>query len=413
MVEEVRYYYSKDGTETEGPVSKTVLRQLFLDQLINSESFICREDEANWQPLDPGMFQTRPKLRPPLRGPRPAQPSPSSRPKSRSSRRNAWYHEIKLLDPRFLRFLNVICIVITFGGALLAVHLRYVVFADTLRPADSLLEVLGYFAGSVSLIFILPYLFSLFFGYPYRRPALVIGALFVTPLLLWGEYRLFSSDAAMHALFARENSEDTSELSVPWLIMPNGYLDFTPALREIQEIRDAASTDNTDMAIVRRDFIVVIDGIAGRLKACNAAAATCGPFYPANITNLDGIQTRLSRLSALRDTQADLSNYLQAIVANCRDAVARDDFSADTVDEAISNFRKSARTDELSAVADITMKISDDQTACLKILEQNWGRWHVDNGAITLDDPDAFAAYNTAYQAAQNDIQALHDLEKQ
>ena len=411
MVEEVRYYYSKDGTETQGPVRETVLRRLFLDQIIDSESFICREDESDWQPLDPGMFQSSS----PLPDPRPEQPSSSSRPsrsKLRPFRRNAWYTDTNLLDPRFLRALNFICLAITFGGALLAVHLRYVVFADTLRSADTLLEVLGYFAGSASLIFVLPYLFSLFFRHPNRRPVLVIGALCLTPLLLWAEYQFFSSGAMRHTPSAMENSADTSDLNVPWQIMPNGYVDFAPALQNLQEIRGAASTDNTEMAVVRRDLVVVIDGLMARLKTCNAAAVKCPPFNPLNIGSLDEIKTRLSLLSALRDTQADLGNFLQALAANGRDAISKDDFSIDTVNEAISGFRKSARTDQLSALADITMKISDDETACLKILGQNWGRWHVDNGAISLDDPDALAAYNTSWQAVQNDSQALHDLEK-
>ncbi|MCE0497280.1 MAG: DUF4339 domain-containing protein [Methylacidiphilales bacterium] len=416
MVDEVRYYYSKDGTETQGPVNKTALRQLFLDQIIDSGSFICREDESDWQPLDPGIFQSRPMLRPPLRGPRPTQSSPSSgpsRPKLRSFHRNAWYTDTNLLDPRFLRTLNVICVVLTFGGALLAVHLRYVVFADTLRSADSLYEVLEYFAGSAGVIFILPYLFSLFFRYPTRRPALVIGILCVAPLLLWAEYKFFSSDAARHGLFARENSADASDLNVPWRILPNGYIDFAPALLNLQEIKGAASTDNTDMAVVRRDLVVVIDDLMTRLKACNAAAGNCAPFNPLTIGSLDTIKTRLSLISTLRDTQADLDNFLQALVANCRVAVATDDLSSDSLNETIANFRKSARTDQLSALTNITMKISDDETACLTILEQNWGRWHVDNGAISFDDPNALASYNISLQAVQNDIQAVHDLEKQ
>ena len=416
MVEEVRYYYSKDGTSTEGPVSKSVLRQLFLDQNLSSESFICREDESDWQPLDPAMFQSRPKFRPPLRGPRPAQSSGSARaPRQRLRlfRRNAWYTDTNLLDPRFLRFLNVIIIAITFGGALLAVHLRYVVFKATLLAAADLKEVIGYFAVSAGLIFILPYLICLFFRHPLRRPVLVISALCLTPLLLWAEYEFFSSAAGQHVLYARDNAEDSSESNVPWKILPNGYIDFAPALENLKEYRAAASTDNTDMAVVRRDLIVVIDGISSRLTACNNAALKCSPFNPLNLTSLDGLQSRVSLLSNLRDTQADLGNYLQALVANCREAVIRDEFSAVTIDEAISGFRKTARTDQLSAAASVSMKLSDDEIACLKILGDNWGRWHVDNGAVAVDNPVAYANYNASLQAMQNDIQALHDLEKQ
>src|SRR5580658_2166844 len=169
MVDDVRYYYSKDGTETQGPVGKTVLAQLFLDKVISSESFICREGESNWQPLDPEMFQSRPRLRPAPLGFAQAS-SASSKPKIAPYRQPAWYSDANLLNPRFYRVLNVIGFVITIGGAFLAVHLRYVVFADTFRSpvSVSLLEVISYFCGWYFYIWAPSYLFCLFFRYPVR-----------------------------------------------------------------------------------------------------------------------------------------------------------------------------------------------------------------------------------------------------
>jgi hypothetical protein len=361
------------------------------------------------------MFEERPRAHPALRGrkrPQPVVRAENSPRAPRSHRRTAWYSDAYLLDPRLLRVLSTVCIVTTLGGAFLAIHLRYVVFGDALRSAEpvTLGDVLGYFALAASVIFLAPYLLSLFFRYPLRRPVLVLGTFCAALLFVWIEYELFSSDVTRHALFARENAAETSESNLPWQIAPNGCVDFTPALRNLQEIRDAAAVDNTDMAVVRRDFIVVIDGLAARLKACDSAAQACPPFNPLTLGSLDEINARLARLAALRDAQANLDAYLQAIDATCREAVAKEGLGPGTVGEAVANFRQSARTDQLTALTAATLKISDDEAACLKFLAQNWGRWHIDNGAVVLDDPAALAAYNTSWQSVQGDIQALHDL---
>jgi hypothetical protein len=418
MVEQVRYYYSKDGTVTEGPVSRTDLGRLFLDQVINSESFIRREDEETWQPLDPRMFQPRPRLTPTLRGRRRPEPTPSSgfsRPEPRPQRRTAWYSDAYLLDPRLLRVLTTICIVTTLSGAFLAIHLRYVVFKETLRTTDpvTLGEVLGYFALSAGIIFLVPYLFSLFFRYPLRRPVLVLGTLCAAPLFVWIEYDLFSGDLTQHAHFARENGPEISGSNLPWQIEPNGCVDFSPALRSLQEMREAASIDTTDLAVVRRHLAVVINGLILRLQACDIAAQACPPFNPLTLGSLDDINSRISRLSTLRNVQADLDGYLQALAANCRKAISNDGLGSDTIDEAVTEFSQSARTDLLSTLSGITLKISDDETACLKFLAQNWGHWHIDNDAVVLDDPTALATYNTSWQTVQGDLQSLRDLGKQ
>ncbi|HUB67633.1 MAG TPA: DUF4339 domain-containing protein [Candidatus Methylacidiphilales bacterium] len=416
MVDDVRYYYSKDGTETQGPVGKTVLAQLFFDKIIDSESFICREGESNWQPLDPEMFQSRPRLRPALPGFAQKQvSSKNSKPELTPYRPPSWYSDANLLNPQFVRTLNTLSCMITVGGALLAVHLRYVVFADIFRSPESVsfLEVSGYFLASALFIYALPYLFSLFFRYPVRPLVIVITAFFLTPLALGVEYYLFSSEASMHALFAGNDSADVSESNAPWKIFPNGYIDLSPALRNLRTLRDEAMASNTDEALIRRDLITVMDDLAAKLTACNTAAAACVPFNLLNIKGLDDMDNRLSRLADLRDSQADLNNFLQNIVANCREAVARDGFSSDTIDEAVASFRKSVRTDQLTAMAGITMKISDDETTCLKILQQNWGRWQINNGMVSFDNPDAVTAYNNSLQAVLNDVQALNNLGKQ
>ena len=55
-MEEVRYFYSRDGTDALGPVTHEEFCQLIQDNAIGADSFYCHEGETEWRPLDPEAF---------------------------------------------------------------------------------------------------------------------------------------------------------------------------------------------------------------------------------------------------------------------------------------------------------------------------------------------------------------------
>lgn len=55
-MDETRFYYSTDGTDSLGPVPPSALRDLYERGTITIDSFLCREGESTWVPFDPASL---------------------------------------------------------------------------------------------------------------------------------------------------------------------------------------------------------------------------------------------------------------------------------------------------------------------------------------------------------------------
>ena len=55
-MDETRFYYSTDGTDSLGPVTPSELRELYEKRVITEDSFLCREGESSWEPFSLGSL---------------------------------------------------------------------------------------------------------------------------------------------------------------------------------------------------------------------------------------------------------------------------------------------------------------------------------------------------------------------
>ncbi len=60
-MDETRFYYSTDGTDSLGPVTPSELRELYEKRVLTEDSFLCREGESSWEPFSLGSL---PALKP-------------------------------------------------------------------------------------------------------------------------------------------------------------------------------------------------------------------------------------------------------------------------------------------------------------------------------------------------------------
>jgi len=186
-MEEGRYYYSKTGSDVNGPVTKHALHQLLKTRRITFDGFFCCEEGTEWKPLNSQLFPV----------PQPILATPTATKGSKVRRRRIpWYTNERLVDPYFQKKLSLCCWIGTFAGAAFAVHLRYVAFSTIQTSAESVLEVVGYFLGVATILALIPSLLSLAFPYPRTRLVRAIAIPCFALLFLLVRYNMLTHDAA-------------------------------------------------------------------------------------------------------------------------------------------------------------------------------------------------------------------------
>lgn len=183
---EPRYYYSRDGNEINGPVSKVDLRQLLETKTLDSTSYLCLEGNNQWEQLKPEIFQEE----------SPSLPSQTSSGTRRKRTKFKWYSDEGLVDPdRQKKFVSIFwCVAL--AGAAIGVHLRYVAFSAIQPPPDSFLDVVAYFLAAVLVIMVPACIFSMVLPYPRRRLARAIGVICFAVLFLSLRYSTLATSIA-------------------------------------------------------------------------------------------------------------------------------------------------------------------------------------------------------------------------
>ena len=404
-MENIRFFYSTDGTDAQGPVTEDVLRQLFQDQIIGPASYLCREGETEWQPLNPESFHG-PVIMPP-----PAPPSPppfvpafaSPSPTAPSSLKSSWE------DGLLPNILNTIAGIVAIGAAIILT----IMGGARANGAETVSYQLGAFAGALFVIALIPYLISLPFKGFTRMIIRTVGIVVLSFLTLAG--KLIESASALRLEKEANAMSDQTKADARKQIADKGYYEGNIPQTEanLQKLKEQADQDNSEASRLMRDAVVVTQALVVKVKASEAAEKACGSFDPATFTSLADIATLRAAITKLRGTQTDVLADLQNYDDHCRTALANGGFSAETVNQFIAGARKGGHIDQVISIWQLKIKLSDDHLARLDFLEKGWGSWNSKDGKLLFSDKDDLDSYNTLTRNLQNDVKGIGDLQKQ
>jgi hypothetical protein len=183
-MEKARYYYSRNGTDVNGPVTEDVLSTLLRGSLPDSTIFLCREGETHWEQLDSEAVTKRRA---------PVVPLAKTVEEPYKRRKCPWYSAERQVDPHFQKKLVFIAWCGALAGAAVGVHLRYVAFPEIQTAPQSMIEVVAYFIAAAAAIASLPCLLSVAFPYPSRRMIRAVGIVCFAALLLFLRYDTFAN----------------------------------------------------------------------------------------------------------------------------------------------------------------------------------------------------------------------------
>lgn len=405
-MEELRYFYSTDGTDAHGPATKEELDQLFHAGTIGPVSYLCREGETEWHPLNVDDFQTQvavPPPPPPQLPPPPPPPQPQTKPKfQQASSRPAEDGVVNFV-------LTATSLVAVLGTSALMAF----VGTKSLSDSQNLSYRLGVFVGSMIAVVILPFLISFVFPRRHRLLVRTVGIVVVASLMVIGKLSQFSSLHRIETVTKEVNDRTKSEAQKE--IAAKGYYDGNTKQsdNDLQKLKDAVSQDDSEVSRLGRDILTVTEQLVAKAKASEAADKAVGNFDPATITSLDDINTRKTAISALRDTQVDMITFLQNYDAHCHEAMAKDNFNPDTENQTIAGARKGGHIDLLISLWQIKQKLSEDHLARLSFLQANWGHWSVKEGKLLFEDQATLEAYNGFVHSLHDDVKQLGDVQKQ
>jgi hypothetical protein len=402
-MEETRFFYSTDGTDVHGPVTEAGLRLLFRDRTMGPSSYLCREGENEWQPVNPEFFQTPP---PP---PQPRPPPPPS-PRREPVERQPSLGEFLSRTPVRVALL-AISGVVSVGTALLLTHAGPA-HAGTATPSYTAGYVAGSFTGHILIILAIPYLVSLAFRRSRRILVRTIGIVLMAALILIGRFSEAASTLRLQALASQIDDQTKTEAQAQ--LKTKGFFsgDTQEAETNLQKIRNQLANDDSLTARVARDLLNVTETLLEKVRLSNEAEATCR-FDPATIASPQDITDRQASLAKLRETQTDTLAYLQDFDAQCRQALAPDHFSDATVDGALAGARKAGHIDLLINLWQIKVKLTDDHAARLAFLGKTWGLWEGQNGKLLFRDDATLASYNTYIHDIRDDVKQIGDVQRQ
>jgi hypothetical protein len=400
-MEPTRFFYSTDGTDAHGPVTEDDLRKLYDDDVLGPKSFLCIEGQMVWKPI---KIAADPAPAPPPLTPK-ASPAPPPLPRpGKHAVQESW--ENGVLTTVF----NILAGVVATAGVIGSVLITALSHHGS-NGIESISYQFGAGAGSVFFIVFFPYLVSLYYKGPVRVIVRTVGIIAIAFLVLGFQLFNYGNDARMltQEIAIGENMKQEARAQ----IAAKGYYEGDPTQTEqkLQELKDQATGD-TDIAKSTRDLVNVMNDIFAKVNVSREAEAACD-FKVNTIISRDDIARRRSLIAKLRNSQADVLNYLQNFDSHCRDALSKENLSPDFVDGAISGARKSGHLDLLITLWQTQVKLSDDYVARLDYLSQTYGTWSFRDGKLVLPNDAAANTYNGLVKALQDDGAQLSSIQKQ
>jgi hypothetical protein len=180
----------------------------------------------------------------------------------------------------------------------------------------------------------------------------------------------------------------------------------------MQKLKEQADQDHSQASRLMRAAVVVSQEIVEKINASVAAENACGSFDPATLNSLADVNNLRTAVTKLRATQADVLSEFESYDDLLRDALAKDNVSAYTINQAIAGARKGGHVDEAIAAWQLKIKLSDDHLSRLDFLEKSWGSWNSKDGKLLFSDKDSRDAYNNLTINLQNDVKDIGDLQK-
>ncbi len=395
-----RFFYSTDGANVHGPVTRDALRLLIQNGVVDSTSHLCREGENEWYPLNPDDFQPGATARLPAYEPPPYVPTTESLERMKGPP-EPW--EAHSSAPAIL---NAICWVALFGGT---IALLVITISVHSWPPDSLAafygSIFGGFFACLLLIGVPAYLISVPFTNVTRYVVRLIGILMMTGLAI---SRLVHPAALPPSGTTASTQDKTNQASAEESSVANSAQGTPPP----PPTPEAKAFPNSLVEQARRDLASVTSQFTAIIKASNEAESACNVDV-ATIESTDDIARRRDALMKFRAAQLEVIVYLQNFDNHCREALAPDNFPADFISGLLASERKSGKIDLLITLWQAKMKFTDDHIARFDYLAKSYGAWNVKDGKVVFADTDALAAYNTLTQALQDDASSIGDDQKQ
>jgi hypothetical protein len=384
---EPRFFYSTDGTDAHGPVTRDALRLLYQNKVIGPASFFCRQGETEWRP-----FRPETALRPPPSDrPAPFEPPPFVvTPQALERMKMPDLHEYD--DGPIPRVLTAIFWLLALAGSIL---LTQVAAADD----ESCFFIAGAFVANLFLIAILPNAISNVLKRPRRRLARLAGLVVMASLILFAEV-----DSPILRLIATEGPMNDHD---------KGYYQGTAqkAEQDMQTISDEARGDSQSDRLTQ-DLLDVEKALMAEVAASQELENAC-QFDPTTLTDLDDLARRREDIRKLRDAQSQVVTFLQFYDSHCREAMAHDNFEESLVNETIAGSRKSRHIALFVKLWQTKIKITDGQLGRLDFLEKNWGRWSVTDGKLAFEETESTAGYDALMARLQKDADQVDSIQKQ
>jgi hypothetical protein len=392
---EDRFFYSTDGTDGHGPVTREALRVLHQNKVIGSRSFLCREGEKEWKPFHPETDLRSPSGRPQPFEPPPYVPTPEAQERMQVPDLSDFD------DGPFPRTFTVIFWLLFFFGGYFV--MKGAVAADIVPPTWLASLVVRIFIASI------PALIAELFKRPYRH---IVRGIVLVILLSVTLYALQRENEALlleqEAITNEQLKEQARQELAEKAYSPG---DSQKVEQNIQTIRNE-TTGNSEGARLTRDILDVDNSLMGKVTATQQLEKVCR-FDPITITDLDDLGQRRDALRKLRDAQSEVLTFLHFYDSHCREAIAHDDFPPSVVEKTVADARKASHVEFLVKLWQINIKVSDDHIARLDFLEKNWGLWKVKDGKLVFEEKDSAVTYDTLVAALQNDAEKIGAIQKQ
>lgn len=162
-VEDTPYYYSRDGSDVNGPVTEEALRQLLQDNVIDATCYFCREGDTEWQQISMEIFALE-AAAPSFELPASPEPTAAEAPPSPGNERleGWWSAMVDIMESPSIRVIfHGICILVpVLLGFILTSH-----YAHSLPPTehteDHMVPLTGCFFGVIAAAALIVYLIGL------------------------------------------------------------------------------------------------------------------------------------------------------------------------------------------------------------------------------------------------------------
>jgi hypothetical protein len=391
------YFYSTDGHDAFGPVTEDALRRLVRDKVLSAASFLCRQGETEWKPIDlPALLRPSTALRLPAYDPPPYVPTVKAK-----ARVEEQVEQIEAVwdEGPYPQILKWGCGVGGIGAA---------VILTILHPGD---YISASFLAALVFTALLPFLISRPFPRAWRLRVLAVGILVLSSLTIVGQIRHRKMQRLETSI---RNMEATTRENARREIAQKGYYsgDVSQEKADLQKIADQTRQDDSGEARMTQAAVGVTQALLQKIEAANAAEKACGSFDPSQLGSLVDLNNLKESIGMLRTTQQGVVTFLSNYDDHCRAALASGGFEGAAVDQFIAGAHKSGQVDAALGIWKIKIKLSDDHVARLDFLDKHWGSWSARDGKIYFSTQADLDAYNALTRALVDDLQQGRDLQK-